>query len=160
MKSRVTFYLFITALTVLDAVLLRSPNLLGKIGLVIYKYHYLRTFPKALLTVAIVVGIAVLLVEGIRMLVRLEKMKRFIGGMILFLLLAASVAILVKTALDFRAWSYSHTGLRFRIGAFLLPSILIVVNLYALASLPKVQKPFPESPSGGERNKENIHVDH
>jgi len=159
MKTRVTFYLFITALTVLDAVLLRSPNLLGKIGLIIYKYDYLRTFPKALVTVALVVGIAVSIAEFVRLFVRMEMLKRYIGRIILFVFLAASTAILVKTALDFRAWSYSHTGLRFRIGAYLLPSILIVVYLYALASLPKVQKPFPLSPAGDDKNKEDIHVD-
>src|SRR6188768_3519570 len=97
MKTRLTFYLFIAALVVLDAVLLRSPNLLGKIGLVIYKYHYLRTFPKALLTVSIVVGVAILIGEAVRFLVKKETIKRMTGRLILFLLVTASVAILVKT---------------------------------------------------------------
>lgn len=160
MRSRITFYLLILALVILDAVLLRSPNLLGKIGLVIYKYSYLQTFPKALLTVAIVIGGAILIAEALRLFVGMEMLKLWIGRLVLFLLLAASIAITVKTALDFRAWSYSHTGLRFRIGAYLLPSILIVVFLYNLASLPKRKEPFPLSPAGDEKNKPDIHVDH
>lgn len=126
MKARINFYLFLTALVVLDSVLLRSPNLLGKIGLIIYKYHYLRTFPKALLTVALVVGVAVILAETIHFVVKNEIMKRLIGKVILFLLILASVTIFVKTVLDFTTWSYAHTGLRFRIGAYLLPVILVM----------------------------------
>ncbi|HEY3404944.1 MAG TPA: hypothetical protein VGK59_16255, partial [Ohtaekwangia sp.] len=140
MRPRLTFYLFIAALVVLDAVLLRSPNLLGKIGLLIYKYHYLRTFPKALLTVSLVVGVAILIAEAIRFLVKKESLKRTVGRVILFLLAAVAVAILVKTGLDFTAWSYSHTGLRFRIGAYLLPTILVIVFFYAWITVPKVEE--------------------
>src|SRR5688572_2834551 len=121
--SRVNFYLFVAAMVVLDAVLLRSPNLLGKIGLIIYKYHYLRTFPKALVTVTLVVGAAVVIAEAIRFLVKREVLRRVVGRVILLLLLFVAVGMLVKTGLDFTTWSYSHTGLRFRIGAHLLPVI-------------------------------------
>jgi len=161
MKIRLTFYLFIAALVVLDAVLLRSPNLLGKIGLMVYKYHYLRTFPKALLTVSLVVGVAILIAEAIRFLVKKESIKRVTGRVILFLLLAGCVAILVKTGLDFMAWSYSHTGLRFRIGAYLLPSILVVVFFNASITVPKTEPAFPVSPvMDEEKNKPDVHADH
>lgn len=159
MKTRLTFYLFITVLVVLDAVLLRSPNLLGKIGLVIYKYHYLRTFPKALLTVSIVVGVAILIGETVRFLVKRETIKRMTGRLILFFLVTVSMAILVKTGLDFMAWSYSHTGLRFRIGAYLLPSILVVVFFYAWVTVPKTEEAFPVSPIlEEEKNKNDFHA--
>lgn len=150
MKSRFVFYLFIMLLTVLDAVLLRSPNLLGKLGLIIYKYHYLRTFPRTLLTVSLVVIIVVILAEAIRFMVKKEWLKRMTGRMVLFFLMAGSIAILVKTAIDFTAWSYSHTGLRFRLGAYLLPAILVIVFFYALITLPKAEQPFPVSPSMNE----------
>lgn len=144
--KRVNFYLFIVALVVLDSVLLRSPNLLGKIGLIIYKYHYLRTFPKALVTVSLVVGTAVAVAEAVRFLVRRGTWKRPVGQVVLSLLLLVAVALLVKTAVDFTAWSYSHTGLRFRLGAYLLPAILAVVFGYAWGTLPVAREPFPESP--------------
>ena len=123
--SRLTFYLFILAMTLLDAVLLRSPNLLGKIGLWIYKYHYLRTFPKALLTVSLVVGVAIGFAELVRFGVRSAILKRGLGKIILIFLLMLSVILLVKTGMDFSSGTYSQTGIRFRIGACLLPAILI-----------------------------------
>lgn len=151
MRHRVNFYLFIAALTVLDAVLLRSPNLLGKIGLLIYKYHYLRTFPKALLTLSLVVGLTITIAETIRFVVKKEVIKRLLGKVVLFLLTILSVALLVKTGMDFSTGTYSHTGLRFRLGAFLLPAILVVIFVYSWVTLPKVHIPFPESPSVQEK---------
>lgn len=147
------FYLFVGALVVLDAVLLRSPNLLGKIGLIIYKYHYLRTFPKALITVAIVVGTALAITELIHWLVSRESVKRSTAFTILAVLAVACVGMLVKTAFDFSAWSYSHTGLRFRLGAYLLPFILVLVFVYSLITLPKSHATFPPSPSMDDVNK-------
>jgi len=146
MKNRFTFYLFIVALIVLDAVLIRSPNLIGKLGLLIYKYHYLRTFPKALMTVSLVVGVSAVVAETIRFVVKKEIMKRLTGQVILFLLTILSVALLVKVGMDFSAGSYSHTGIRFRSGAYLLPVILVIVFVSAWLTLPRVQIPFPESP--------------
>jgi hypothetical protein len=156
MKSRINFYLFLAALVVLDSVLLRSPNLLGKIGLVIYKYYYLRTFPKALLTVTLVVGVSSILAEVIHFVVKREIMKRLTGKVILFLLVIASVTILVKTALDFTTWSYAHTGLRFRIGAYLLPAILVLVFTRSWLTFPKLIVPFPESPVGDDKRVDSI----
>ncbi|HYG19552.1 MAG TPA: hypothetical protein VD816_11520 [Ohtaekwangia sp.] len=150
MKKRMIFYGMIAVMVILDSVLLRSPNLLGKIGLVIYKYHYLRTFPKTLLTVTIVVACAALIAELIRWLVRLGSMKRAIGVACFAFLLLAAAAILVKTGIDFTAWTYSHTGRRFRYGAYLLPIILMMVFGYHLLTLPKRHLPFPESPPMNE----------
>jgi len=157
-KGRINYYLFLAALVVLDAVLLRSPNLLGKIGLVVYKYHYLRTFPKALLTVSLVVGVASILAEVIRFAVRNEVMKRITGSVILFLFLLASVVMLIKTAMDFTTWSYSHTGLRFRLGAYLLPAILVLVFTSAWFTLPALLKKdemVPESSMADEKKPES-----
>lgn len=137
MKKRSVFYFFIAALVVLDSVLLRSPNLLGKIGLVIYKYHYLRTFPKTLLTVSCVIGLAIAIVEIIRWLTSNGTLKRTVSIAILLLLILLTIGILVKTGLDFSTWTYSHTGSRFKYGAYLLPSILLVVFGYHLFTLPR-----------------------
>lgn len=151
MKARINYYLFLIALVVLDAVLLRSPNLLGKIGLIIYKYHYLRTFPKALLTVILVVGVASILAEVIRFTIHREAMKPVIGKVILFLFALASLVILIKTAMDFTTWSYAHTGLRFRLGAYLLPAILLLVFIRAWLTVPKKEERFPESLASQEK---------
>ena len=156
MKSRLNFYLFIAALVILDALLIRSPNLLGKIGLLIYKYHYLRTFPKALITVFLVVGIAAVFSETIRFAVKKELVKNLAGKLLFFLLTAVSVALAIKVGLDFSSGSYAHTGLRFRSGAYLLPAILVVVFVYGWLTLPKLPLPFPESPVIHEDGKSNI----
>ncbi|HMG93794.1 MAG TPA: hypothetical protein VK589_27235, partial [Chryseolinea sp.] len=101
MKNRITFYLFLLALIVLDAVLIRSPNLIGKLGLWFYKYHYLRTFPKALLTVSLVVGVSAIITEMVRYFVKREYIKRMTGQLILFLLAIVSMILLTKVVMDF-----------------------------------------------------------
>ncbi len=127
-------------MTLLDAVLLRSPNLIGKIGLWVYKYNYLRTFPKTLLTVALVVGVAIGLAELVRFAVRNAIFKRAVATMILVFFLMLAVALLVTTGIDFSSGTYSQTGIRFRIGACLLPAILMVVFIAAWVALPKVDQ--------------------
>ena len=143
---KLSFYFFLIALVILDSFLLSKPNLLGKIGLIIYKYHYLRSFPRTLLTVSIVVVIAFLLAELVSFLVKRRTLKRALGTIVLALLIVVSFAALVKTGMDFSTWTYSHTGLRFRFGAYLLPTLLIVLFTYALVKLPKPDEVFPESP--------------
>ena len=144
MKSRINFYLFLMALIVLDAVLIRSPNLIGKLGLWFYQYHYLRTFPKALLTVALVIGVSAIIGETVRFVVRKELIKRLAGQVILFLLAVVALAFMAKVVMDFSSGSYSHTGIRFKSGAYLLPAIIIVVFLFNLLTLPRPAAPVPE----------------
>ncbi len=128
MKSRVAFYGLVIALSMLDAFLISNPNLLGKLGFIIYKYSYLRTFPKALLTVTLVVGAVILLTEGLVWFAKRQFPHKTIVipfiGIILLL-----IGVLIKTELDFQSWSYHHTGQRLRYGAYLLPVILILVVL-------------------------------
>lgn len=155
MKKKLTFYLIIGLLILLDSVLITSPNLLGKIGLFIYKYHYLRTFPRTLLTVSLVAGVALTLSEIIHLLVSNKWIKRTSGFIVLLLLLLLSIGVLIKTNMDFSAWTYSHTGAKFRYGAYLLSLILIIVFTFGLITLPDDQRAWPPSPSGGEEKKEN-----
>ena len=137
--SRAAFYSITTGLIILNGYLLSKPNLLGKIGLVIYKYHYLRTFPRTLLTVSVICGIAIVLSESIAFLVRSNRVSIGIGSAALVLLLTLAVAQLVVTGIDFSAWTYSHTGLRFRLGAFMLPTVVICILAYGLIKLPRPQ---------------------
>ncbi|MEJ1237622.1 hypothetical protein WBG78_05825 [Chryseolinea sp. T2] len=134
---RSTFYSLVVGLIVLNGYLLSKPNLLGKIGLIVYKYYYLRSFPRTLLTVTIVCAIAVLLMELFTFLVRRRTVGLTLTGILFGLLVALSFVQLVKTGLDFSAWTYSHTGLRFRLGAFMLPTVVILIFTYGWMRLPK-----------------------
>ena len=141
MKSRVAFYGLIIVLTMLDAFLISNPNLLGKLGFIIYKYSYLRTFPMALLTVSIVVGVIILITEGLALIAGRQISIRSMMG-VFIVIIALLIGVLVKTELDFQNWSYNHTGHKLRYGVFLLPVILILVILQGYSrvrnkSLPK-----------------------
>ncbi len=136
MKRKLYFYLTVSCLTILNALLLASPNLLGKLGLLIYHYRFLRTFPRTLLTVSIAVALAVIMAEFIGLLVKNEMIKRSVGVIILVLLIALCGMALLKTVSDFSTWAYSHTGQRFRYGAYLLPCLLIFIFGYRMFTLP------------------------
>ncbi len=146
MKKKLRFYLVLFILVLLDSVLITSPNLLGKIGLFIYNYYYLRTFPWALLTVSLVIIIAIAISEIISLLVRKQIVKRITGFIVLFILMLLSCAILIKTNIDFSTWTYGHTGSRFKYGAYLLSVLLMTVFGYALLTLPKPSQAWPSSP--------------
>lgn len=137
--SKATFYSVTTGLIILNGYLLSKPNLLGKIGLIIYKYHYLRTFPRTLVTVSLICGIAIALSESIAFLVRRGSVSRVAGTAVLVLLLTLAFAQLIVTGIDFSSWTYSHTGLRFRLGAFMLPTVVICILAFGLIKLPHPQ---------------------
>lgn len=144
MKSKIYFYGIVACLTVLNALLLSSPNLLGKIGLLIYKYNYLRTFPKTLLTVSIAVVIAICIAEFIGLLVKNKRVKRNFGIVLLLIFVALFATALFKTISDFSGFTYAHTGQRFRYGAYLLPCLLILIFGYKIFNLPvKVEEELP-----------------
>lgn len=127
MIRKVTSYWILLTLMLVNSWLLSKPNLLGKIGLIIYKYHYLRSFPRTLLTVWIVISVSVLIVLLIQYLMKQQVISKTVSSIILGAFLICSVLILVKVSIDFTSWSYSHTGLKFRIGAHMLPALLILV---------------------------------
>jgi hypothetical protein len=76
MVRKVTFYWILLTLILVDSWLLSKPNILGKIGLIVYKYHYLRSFPRTLLTVWIVVSISILLVLLLQYLMQQKKLTK------------------------------------------------------------------------------------
>lgn len=144
MKRKVYFYVIVACLVLIDALLLSSPNLLGKVGLVIYKYFYLKNFPRTLLTVSILVVVALVITEFIALLIKNGRLKRSFGIILLLILVALSGAVLYQTVVSFFAWTYAHTGQRFRYGAYLLPCILMFVFGYRIFSLPvKVEEEIP-----------------
>lgn len=145
MRSKLFFGMLVGGI-ILDGFLLSKPNLLGKIGLVIYKFHYLRTFPRAVLTVTIVISVAVLIAVIVQLLVRKEVIGRNAGRAVMLVLIAGSAGIMIETILTFLSWSAGHTGMRFRAGAYLLPCLLASVFVYYLISLTRITKQFPVSP--------------
>lgn len=143
MIRKVTFYWFVATLVLIDSWLLSKPNILGKIGLIIYKYHYLRSFPRTLLTVWIVVSAAIVIVWIIQRLTTSGKLSRNVSLWILSGCLAAVSLMLVKVVIDFTSWSYSHSGVKFRYGAYLLPGILMLVLGNGILGLLTGMKPQP-----------------
>jgi len=144
--KRIVWWILLLGVMVVDAYLIAKPNLLGKLGFIIYKYHYLRTFPRALLTVAIVVAIVWIITQVIVWLAYKEIIVKRIAIVILTVLVVLFVFIGIKTALDFQSWSYSHSGHKLKYGAYLLPIILIFVSGSGLIQVFRQTPRFPESP--------------
>ncbi|MBN8650867.1 MAG: hypothetical protein J0L67_05550 [Cytophagales bacterium] len=144
--KRIIWWIVLVVLTIIDAYLIAKPNLLGKLGFIIYKYHYLRTFPRALLTVAIVVAVVWIITQVIVWLGYQEIIVKRTAKIILSVLLLLFIFIGVKTALDFQSWSYSHSGHKLKYGAYLLPLILIFVSGSGLVKVIRQTPRFPESP--------------
>ena len=129
---RYLFYVIVLLLVILNSLLLSSPNLLGKVGLIIYKYSYLRTFPRTLLTVSLVCGGAVVISWVLIILTERKLMMKRISVGILLMLIILCVMIVGKVMMNFTAWTYAHTGLRFRLGAYSLPLVLILIFANAI----------------------------
>ncbi|WP_192579330.1 hypothetical protein [Dyadobacter aurulentus] len=120
MNKKLSSLLLLLVLTVTDAYLLAHPNLIGRIGIFIYKHIYIRNFPRALLTVMLAVGISLALCE---------LAYRFLGkkaAIVFFLVLeVVAVAWFIYIYVSFSSFSYRLTGKAFIYGAHLLPAILI-----------------------------------
>ena len=112
--------LLLIALSITDAYLLAHPNLVGKLGILLYKHSYIKTFPRALVTVILVVGISLLISELLYRFV--SRKKALISYLIL---LSTSLFWFVYVYATFSSFSYRITGKAFIYGAHLLPVILI-----------------------------------
>jgi hypothetical protein len=143
--KRLLFYPSISFLIILDSLLLSRPNFIGKVGLAIYHYNYLKTFPKALLTVSIGTGLAIVTCEAVIYFATRGKMGRRISNVIFLTSVVVSSGLLIRAAVEFSSGAYSHSGIQFRIGACMLPFILLLVFLFGLTKLPKRTFPTPES---------------
>jgi hypothetical protein len=115
------FYVLLLVLIVLDGWLLAHPNLVGRAGVFFFEYSYLETFPKALATVAVVVGLGQILawLAG--------RLGQAAGIVISVGLLAASVFWLFQSYVQYNTGVYKLTGAGFRAGVILLPGLLALV---------------------------------
>lgn len=120
MNKHLTTTLLLVVLSVTDAYLLAHPNLIGRLGVFIYKHDYIKTFPRALATVFLVVGISLALCEIVR---RTTQPRAAAGWYLMFL--ALGVALFAYVYVSFSSFSYSLTGKSFIYGAHLLPILLI-----------------------------------
>ncbi|GAB3640650.1 hypothetical protein [Spirosoma arcticum] len=115
------FYILLLVLIVLDAWLLAHPNLIGRAGVFFFDYDYVDTFPKALVTVAVVISVA-LFVSWL-----VGQLGRVIGSILLIALLVVSGYWLFDSFLLYNSGVYKLTGAGFRAGAILLPGLLVLV---------------------------------
>lgn len=135
MKPNLSFYLILAVLVVADAWLLAHPNLLGKLGVLMYNYDMIKTFPRALATV----GITTLVAVGVTTF--MQKTSKQTALLVLGLLILSSVGLLINTYFKFSSGSYAMTGAGFKTGALLMPIILLLVfgnGLYEASKLKKV----------------------
>lgn len=119
MNRKISSLLLLLLLTITDAYLLSHPNLIGRLGILIYKHTYIKNFPTALMTVFLVVGISLLICEGVR---RYTGRKAQLICFSLFLIV--SLVWLAYVYNTFSTFSYRITGKAFIYGAHLLPVIL------------------------------------
>ncbi|MCY7357291.1 MAG: hypothetical protein LH609_07425 [Rudanella sp.] len=116
------FYILLVVLVVLNAWLLANPNLIGRVGVFLYEYDYISTFPRALGMVAAVVVVALLAGLAVR---------RFFGRAIALVVLAMLVVMgllwVVQSVGQFTTGMYQFTGAGFKAGAMLLPGLVTLV---------------------------------
>ena len=115
------FYILLLVLVVLDAWLLSHPNLIGQAGVFFFDYEAIRTFPKAVGTVSLVVGVTVLIswLAG--------RLRQAVALVISVALLAASIYYLFQSFNQYNTGIYKLTGAGFRAGAILLPGLVVMI---------------------------------
>lgn len=121
MKSNLSFYLILVVLVIVDAWLLAHPNLLGKLGILFFKYDMIKTFPRALATVAITAAI------GVAITFFAKKMNKQAALILILVLILLSLGLFVNTFLKFSSGSYAMTGAGFKTGALLMPIVLVLI---------------------------------
>ena len=133
MKNRSLIpYLLLIGVVIIDAWMISHPNLMGRFGVWFYKYEYIRTFPKALITVGLSVMAAIGIVEA-----SLKWLNTKNTRLVLLLFLVISLALLAGVSLKFSGGTYAHTGNGFRWGFHVLPMLLIAIFGWGLWRLKK-----------------------
>ena len=120
MPRNLTTTALLVILGITDAYLLSHSNLIGRIGIFIYRHDYLKTFPRALATVFLVLGVSLFVCEVIR---RAVSPRAALGGYLMLLVLG--MALFAYVYVSFSSFSYGLTGKAFIYGAHLLPVLMI-----------------------------------
>ncbi len=122
MKKNSFFYLILSILGTVDAWLLAHPNLIGRMGILFYKYDMIKTTPRAFMTVFATIFVASMVAHFMT-----EKVKKPTSTIITILLLVVSIGLTIQTYFKFSAGTYAMTGAGFKVGAVLLPIILAII---------------------------------
>lgn len=122
LKKDLFFYVLLAILTLTDAWLLAHPNLVGRLGILFFKYDMLKTFPRALATVSL--SVVFCLSAGYVIQAKLPRNKALWAAAALTV---ACVGLLIQTYFKFSAGSYALTGAGFKTGAVLLPAIFVLI---------------------------------
>ncbi len=120
--NKIQTILLLTILGIADAYMVSHPNLIGTIGVWMYKYEMIKTFPKALLTVLCAMAFS----YGISNFLQ-NKAKQKWAKYVLVFCLIASIATLIQIYFKFSAGSYALTGKVFKFGMHLFPILLIYI---------------------------------
>ncbi len=135
MNKNLTTTLLLVILGITDAYLLSHPNLIGRIGILVYRHDYLKTFPRALATVFLVLGICLFICEVIR---RIKLPRAAIAWYLMFMVLG--LALFSYVYVSFSSLTYSMTGKAFIYGAHLLPILMIgIFGRYLISALFKAR---------------------
>ncbi|WP_221392179.1 hypothetical protein [Dyadobacter sp. NIV53] len=119
MNKKMSSLLLLLVLSITDAYLLAHPNLIGRLGVLLYKHSYISNFPRALLTVLLVVVISLITCELTFKYFNRQKMS-----VLYLVLLFISLAWFGYVYITFSSFSYRITGKAFIYGAHLLPIIM------------------------------------
>jgi len=120
MNKKLSSLLLLVVLSITDAYLLAHPNLIGRLGILVYKHSYIKNFPSALVTVLLVVSLSLIVCESLYRFFTSKKVAIFY-----LVMLVISVAWFAYVYITFSSFSYKITGKAFIYGAHLLPIILI-----------------------------------
>lgn len=129
-KNTALLLIIVALLVLIDGYLLSHPNLLGRLGFVVYRYYFLKNFLRATLTVGAVASICLVVSWAIQYLVVRQRIAKSVALIVVAIFIALTVLLLVKTIIDFGSWSHAHAGIRLRIGAYLLPCLLALIFGY------------------------------
>ncbi|WP_373514316.1 hypothetical protein [Persicitalea sp.] len=131
MSKNLTTTLLLVILGITDAYLLSHPNLIGRIGILIYRHDYLKTFPRALATVFLVLGVCLFISEVIR---RSKRPQAAIAWYLMCMVLG--MALFSYVYVSFSSLTYSMTGKAFIYGAHLLPILMIgIFGRYLISAI-------------------------
>ncbi|TDE15686.1 hypothetical protein [Dyadobacter psychrotolerans] len=120
MNKKISSLVLLVVLGITDAYLLAHPNLIGRLGVLIYKHSYIKNFASALITVSLILGISLAICELLRIFA-----SRKVSSAVYSALLIISFVWLAYVFSTFSTFSYRITGKAFIYGAHLLPVILI-----------------------------------
>ncbi len=131
MNKNLTTTLLLVILGITDAYLLSHPNLIGRIGILIYRHDYLKTFPRALATVFLVLGSCLFICEVIR---RVRLPRAAIAWYLMLMVLG--MALFSYVYVSFASLTYGMTGKAFIYGAHLLPILMIgIFGRYLISAI-------------------------